>query len=168
MSPPVPFSSIRALFGKSGRFSQGLTLVELIATVAIVSILALGALPLTKVVIQRQKEVDLRRALRNMRTGIDRYHDAALAGQIELKFGTDGWPPDLDTLVEGVEQLNAVDKRLRFLRRIPIDPMTGDQEWGLRSSQDSWDSTSHGGQNVYDVYSKSSGTALDGSTYSDW
>jgi general secretion pathway protein G len=103
-----------------------------------------------------------------MRTGIDRYHDAALAGQIELKFGTDGWPPDLDTLVEGVEQLNAVDKRLRFLRRIPIDPMTGDQEWGLRSSQDSWDSTSHGGQNVYDVYSKSSGTALDESKYSDW
>ena len=117
----MPFSSIRALFGKTGRFSHGLTLVELIATVAIVSILALGALPLTKVVIQRQKEVELRRALRNMRTAIDRYHDR-LAGQIELKFGTDGWPPDLDTLVEGVEQLNAIDKRLRSCAVFPSIP----------------------------------------------
>lgn len=161
-------SSIRASYNNPRCCSPGLTLVELIATVAIVSILALGALPLTKVVLQRQKEVELRRALRDMRVAIDSYHDAALAGQIEMKFGTDGWPPDLDTLVEGVKQINAVDKRLRFLRRIPFDPMTGEQEWGLRSSQDSWDATSHGGQNVYDVYSKSNGTSLDGFKYSDW
>lgn len=147
---------------------RGLTLVELIATVTIVSILALGALPLTKVVIKRQKEMELRRILREMRTAIDRYHDYALSGQIEVKFGTDGYPPDLETLVKGVDQLNAVDKRIRFLRRIPIDPMTGDKEWGLRSSQDNWDSTTYGGQNVYDVYSKSRGIALDGSKYSDW
>ena len=163
----MTFSSIKTTFRNRRRCDRGLTLVELIATVTIVSILALGALPLTKVVIQRQKEVELRRALRNMRTAIDRYHDAALGGQIEIKFGTDGWPPDLDTLVEGVDQLNAVDKRLRFLRRIPTDPMTGEKEWGLRSSQDSWDATSHGGQNVYDVYSRSNGTALDGSKYSE-
>ena len=151
------------------RFSaRGLTLVELIATVTILSILAIGALPLTKIVIKRQKEVDLRRSLREMRNAIDRYHDAALSGQIEVKYGTDGYPPDLETLVKGVDQLNAVDKRLRFLRRIPIDPMTGDKEWGLRSSQDDWDSTSYGGQNVYDVYTKSNGIALDGSKYSEW
>ena len=164
----MSFHSIRIHFRHCRRSARGLTLVELIATVAIVSILALGALPLTKVVIQRQKEVELRRALREMRTAVDRYHDAALGGQIEIKFGTDGWPPDLDTLVEGVDQLNAVDKRLRFLRRVPTDPMTGDKEWGLRSSQDSWDATSHGGQNIYDVYSKSNGTALDGSKYAEW
>ena len=164
----MSFRSIKATFRNRWGSDRGLTLVELIATVTIVSILALGALPLTKVVIQRQKEVELRRALRDMRTAIDRYHDAALGGQIEIKFGTDGWPPDLDTLVEGVDQLNAVDKRLRFLRRIPTDPMTGEKEWGLRSSQDSWDATSHGGQNVYDVYSRSNGTALDGSRYSEW
>ncbi len=147
---------------------RGLTLVELIATVTIVSILALGALPLAKVVMKRQKEVELRRALRAMRTAIDRYHDYALSGQIEVKYGTEGYPVDLETLVKGVDQLNAVDKRIRFLRRIPIDPMTGAKEWGLRSSQDDWDSTTHGGKNVYDVYSKSRGIALDDSKYSDW
>ncbi len=147
---------------------QGMTLVELIATVTILSILALGALPLARVQIKRQKEVELRRALREMRDAIDRYKDAADRGFIEVKFGTDGYPPDLETLVKGVNQLNAIDKKLRFLRRIPVDPMMATPEWGLRSTQDSPDSTSFGGQNIYDVYTKSQGTALDGSKYSEW
>jgi general secretion pathway protein G len=150
------------------RSSKGLTLVELIATVTIISILAMGALPLAKISIKRQKELELRRALREMREAIDRYKDAADRGFIEVKLGTDGYPPDLETLVKGVTQVNATDKKLRFLRRIPIDPMTGKPEWAMRSSQDSPDSTSFGGQNVYDVYSKSPGTALDESKYSDW
>lgn len=148
--------------------NQGLTLVELIATVTIVSILAAGALPLAKITIKRQKEIELRQVLRKMRSAIDRYKDYADLGIIEVKYATEGYPADLEILVQGVTQLNAVDKRIRFLRRIPIDPMTGNQDWGLRSSQDSWDSTSYGGQNVYDVYSKSNGIALDESKYSEW
>ena len=146
---------------------QGLTLVELIFTVTIVSILSMAALPLARVSIKRQKEVELRRALREMRDAIDRYKDASERGFIEMKFGSDGYPPDMETLVKGVTQLNAVDKKLRFLRRIPRDPMTG-SEWGLRSSQDSPDSNSFGGQNVFDIYTKSADTALDGTKYSDW
>jgi general secretion pathway protein G len=148
--------------------SRGLTLIELIATVAIVSILSLSALPLAKISIKREKEMMLRRSLREMREAIDRYKDFADRGFIEVKFGSDGYPADLETLAKGVPQLNAVDKKLRFLRRVPIDPMTGKAEWGLRSSQDSPDSTSYGGQNVYDVYSKATGIALDGSKYSEW
>jgi general secretion pathway protein G len=147
---------------------RGLTLVELIFTVTIISILSMAALPLARVSIKREKEVELRRALREMREAIDRYKDASDRGFVEVKFGSDGYPPDLETLVKGVTQLNAVDKKLRFLRRIPKDPMTGNTEWGLRSSQDSPDSTSYGGQNVYDVYSKSTATALDETKYSDW
>jgi general secretion pathway protein G len=157
----LPSSATRA-------HSRGLTLIELIATVAIVSILTMAALPLAKITIKREKEIELRRALREMREAIDRYKDFADRGFIEVKYGTDGYPPDLETLVKGVNQLNAVDKKLRFLRRIPIDPMTGKAEWGLHSSQDSPDATSFGGQNVYDVYTKSSGIALDGSKYAEW
>jgi len=149
------------------RRQRGLTLVELIFTVTIVSILSMAALPLARVSIKRQKEVELRRALREMRDAIDRYKDASYRGFIEVKFGSDGYPPDMETLVKGVTQLNAIDKKLRFLRRIPKDPMTG-SEWGMRSSQDSPDSNSFGGQNVYDVYTKSTGAALDGTKYSDW
>ena len=149
------------------RAQRGLTLVELIFTVTIVSILSMAALPLARVSIKRQKEVELRRALREMRDAIDRYKDAADRGFIEVKFGTDGYPPDMETLVKGVTQLNAIDKKLRFLRRIPREPITG-SEWGMRSSQDSSDSNSFGGQNVFDVYSKSAATALDGTKYSDW
>jgi general secretion pathway protein G len=148
--------------------SSGLTLIELIATVAIVSILSLSALPLAKMSIKREKEMMLRRSLREMREAIDRYKDFSDKGFIEVKFGSDGYPADLETLAKGVTQLNAIDKKLRFLRRIPIDPMTGKAEWGLRSSQDSPDSTSYGGQNVYDVYSKAPGIGLDGSKYSEW
>ncbi|MEW5979432.1 MAG: type II secretion system protein [Acidobacteriota bacterium] len=147
---------------------RGLTLVELIATVTIVSILSLAALPLAKISIKRQKESELRHSLREMREAIDRYKDYADRGFIEVKLGTDGYPPDLETLVKGVSQVNTTDRKLRFLRRIPIDPMTGKAEWGLRSSQDSPDSTSYGGENVFDVYTKSNGTALDGSKYSEW
>jgi len=149
------------------RRQRGLTLVELIFTVTIVSILSMAALPLARVSIKRQKEVELRRALREMRDAIDRYKDASDRGFIEVKFGSDNYPPDLETLVKGVTQLNAIDKKLRFLRRIPRDPTTG-SEWGMRSSQDSPDSNSFGGQNVFDVYTKSTGTALDGTKYSDW
>ena len=127
----------------------------------------MAALPLARVSIKRQKEVELHRALREMRDAIDRYKDASDRGFIEVKFGSDGYPPDMETLVKGVTQLNAVDKKLRFLRRIPKDPMTG-SEWGMRSSQDSPDSNSFGGQNVFDVYTKSTGIALDGTKYSDW
>ena len=149
------------------RSQRGLTLVELIFTVTIVSILSMAALPLARVSIKRQKEVELRRALREMRDAIDRYKDASDRGFIEMKFGSDGYPPDMETLVKGVTQLNAIDKKLRFLRRIPREPITG-SEWGMRSSQDSPDSNSFGGQNVFDVFSKSTATALDGTKYSDW
>jgi general secretion pathway protein G len=128
----------------------------------------MAALPLARVTIQREKEVELRRNLREIREAIDRYKDASDRGFVELKFGSEGYPPDMETLVKGVAQLNAVDKKLKFLRRIPRDPMTGNTEWGLRSSQDSPDSKSFGGQNVYDIFSKSTGTALDGSKYADW
>jgi len=149
------------------RSQRGLTLVELIFTVTIVSILSMAALPLARVSIKRQKEVELRRALREVRDAIDRFKDAADRGFVEVKFGTDGYPPDLETLVKGVTQLNAMDKKLRFLRRIPRDPMTG-SEWGLHSSQDSPDSNSFGGQNVFDIYTKSTASALDGTKYSEW
>ena len=162
------FSQIGKRSGRLLKIEPGHTLIELIATVSIVSILAMGALPLARISIKRQKEFELRRDLREMRDAIDRYKDAADRGFIEVKLGTDGYPPDLETLVKGVTQLNTTDKKLRFLRRIPIDPITGKAEWGMRSSQDSPDSSSFGGQNVYDIYSKSGGTGLDGSKYSDW
>ncbi len=145
-----------------------MTLVELITVVTIVSILAAMALPLTRVTIKREKEIELRHALREIREAIDRYKDAADRGFVQVKLGSEGYPPDLDTLVEGVSQVNTIDKKLRFLRRIPIDPMTGNNEWGLRSTSDSPDSSSYGGQNVFDVFSRSTGIALDGSKYSDW
>ncbi len=142
--------------------------MELITVVTIVSILAMMALPLTRVTMKREKEIELRQSLRQIREAIDRYKDAADRGFIQVKLGSEGYPPDLDTLVEGITQINTVDKKLRFLRRIPLDPMTGNNEWGMRSTSDSPDSSSYGGQNVFDVYSKSTGTALDGSKYSEW
>jgi general secretion pathway protein G len=129
-------------------------------------------MPLAKVTVQRQREVELRRALREMRTAIDRFKDAADLQQIaaqDLKAGAEGYPEKLEVLVEGVRASgDATGRKLKFLRRIPIDPMTNSTEWGFRSYQDDADSTSWGGQNVFDVYTKSEGTALDGTKYRDW
>jgi general secretion pathway protein G len=154
------------------RHSRGFSFVELVVVTAIVLILASAVVPLTRVTVQRQKEIELHRALREMRTAIDKYKDAVDAGQIggtDVRVGSEGYPPDLQTLVDGVSIVNDQSgRKLKFLRRIPVDPMTGDTDWGLRSYQDRPDSTSWGGQNVYDVYSKSDGTALDGTKYKDW
>jgi general secretion pathway protein G len=147
----------------------GFTLIELIITVFIVSILVGVAVPLAKNSIQRQKEVDLREALRELRTAIDKYKDASDRGLIQVKVDTDGYPEKLNVLVDGVDMVGTVGKKLRLLRRIPRDPMTNSTEWGLRSIQDDpKTSSSWGGQNVFDVYTKSQGTALDGTKYKDW
>jgi general secretion pathway protein G len=154
------------------RGSRGFSFVELVVVTAIILILASAILPLTRVTIQRQKEIELHRALREMRTAIDKYKDAVDTGLIagtDVKLGSEGYPPDLQTLVDGVNKAgDASGLKLKFLRRIPIDPMTHSDEWGLRSYQDAPDSRSWGGQNVFDVYTKSEGTALDGTTYRDW
>jgi len=144
---------------------RGLSLVELIVTVAILSILASAAIPVMRFQVKREKERELRYDLWNMRAAIDRYKDAADKGAFQTKVDSDNYPPDLDTLVNGVD---VQGKKLKFLRRIPVDPMTGNTDWGLRSMQDDADSQSWGGQNVFDVYSKSQGTALDGTKYSTW
>jgi general secretion pathway protein G len=142
------------------RAQRGLTLIELIVAVTILGILAGAAIPIARVRIKREREVELRRDLWEMRDAIDRYKDAADRGAFQIKLGSEGYPPDLDTLVKGVD---VQGKKVRFLRRIPDDPMTGNQDWGLRALQDDADSTSWGGQNVFDVYTKSQDTALDGS-----
>jgi general secretion pathway protein G len=147
------------------RRERGLTLVELIVTVAILSILASAALPVARFEYKRQKERELRRDLWMMRDAIDHYKDAADRGAFQIKLDSQGYPPDLDTLVNGVE---VQGKKLKFLRSIPVDPMTGKADWGERSMQDDADSESWGGQNVFDVYSKADGTALDGTKYKTW
>src|ERR1700733_3494161 len=146
----------------------GMTLIELILACAILLVLATAAIPLARVTVKRHKEDSLRYDLRQMRDAIDRYKDAADKGQIQVQAGTEGYPPDLQTLVHGVALTGVTGKNIRFLRRIPIDPMTGNQDWGMRSVQDDTDSTSWGGQDVFDVFTKSSGTALNGTKYSDW
>lgn len=144
---------------------EGLTLVELIVTVAILAILATAAVPLARFRAQREKERELRYDLWQMRDAIDRYKDAADKHAFQTKLDSQGYPPDLETLVKGVD---AQGKKLKFLRRIPVDPMTGKAEWNLRSMQDEPNSDSWGGQNVFDVASKSQGTAIDGTKYADW
>ncbi|MGC2744816.1 MAG: type II secretion system protein [Candidatus Angelobacter sp.] len=145
---------------------RGVTLVEMIVVVTILLILMGAAMPVLKVSIRRQRETDLRRDLWEMRSAIDRYKDAADKNAFQQKLGSEGYPPDLDTLVNGVEI--AGGKKLRFLRRIPVDPMIGNTDWGLRSMQDDPQSDSWGGQNVFDVYTKSTGVALNGTKYNDW
>lgn len=140
--------------------------MELIIVISILLILMGASVPIMRVSVKRQKETELRRALWEMRSAIDRYKDAADKNAFQIKLGTEGYPPDLDTLVNGVEI--AGGKKLRFLRRVPIDPMTGNKEWGLRSMQDDPQSDSWGGQNVFDVYTKSDGTGLNGIKYKDW
>jgi general secretion pathway protein G len=158
--------------GWRGAGQRGYTFIELIVVSAILIILASAAMPLAKVTATRHREAELRRALREMRTAIDRYKDAADLGQIsplELRVGAEGYPPDLQTLVDGVPAANdASGRKLRYLRRIPVDPMTRSTEWGLRSYQDDPDTTRWGGQNVFDVYTTFEGTALDGTRYRDW
>ncbi len=153
---------------KNRSTQAGLTLIELIVASTILIILASAALPMARITVKRQQERELRRALREMRDAIDRYKDAADRNLIQVEVGTEGYPPDLQTLVEGVQLAGAPDRRVRFLRRIPVDPMTGNDDWGLRCVQDRPDSTSWCGENVFDVYSRSIGTALDGSRYADW
>jgi len=148
--------------------NAGMTLLELIIACAILMILSSAALPIAKYTIVRQKEAELRRDLREMKDAVDRYKDAADRNQIRVEIGSEGYPPDLETLVKGVQLGASSDRKIRFLRKIPVDPMTGRAEWGLRAVQDDPDSTSWGGKNVFDVYSKSTSTALDGTKYSDW
>lgn len=147
---------------------SGFTLVELIAAITILLILTTVALPMARIQIQRTKELELHRALRDLRQAIDRYKDFADRGMIPTNADSFGYPPDLETLVKGVALKGAATAKYKFLRRIPVDPMTGDTDWGLRAMQDDPDSRSWGGGNVFDVYTKSYGTALDGTKYADW
>jgi general secretion pathway protein G len=148
-----------------GRSERGFTLLELIIATAILVVLSTMAVPLARLTITREKERMLRKDLWEMRDAIDRYKDLADRGGFRTKADSQNYPPDLETLVKG-EDVNG--KKVRFLRRIPIDPLTGTTEWGLRSMQDDPDSDSWGGQSVFDVYTKSQGTALDGTKYKDW
>jgi general secretion pathway protein G len=156
----------------AGALQAGMTLIELILAISILLILAGAAVPYARATVRTQKESELRRALREIRNSIDHYKDAADRNQIRVSADSDGYPPDLETLVKGVTlaQLGGKqsERRIRFLRRVPVDPMTGQANWGLRSVQDDLDSSSWGGQNVFDVYSRSTATAKDGTRYSDW
>ena len=158
----------RSVFGRGRtrhKARYGFTLVELIVATAILLILTCLAIPTARVFIKREKERVLRRDLWEMRDAIDRYKEAADRGAFQIKAGTDGYPPDLDTLVKGVD---IGGKTQRFLRKIPVDPMTNSTEWGLHAMQDDPDSDSFSGDNVFDVYTKSLGTGLDGTKYKDW
>ena len=154
------------------RAVAGYSYAELLVVSAILLILASAVLPLSKVTMQREREAELRRALREIRTAIDNHKDSVdlgLIGGANVQAGSEGYPPDLETLVDGIEVLNdASGRKLRFLRRIPFDPMTRSTEWGLRSYQDDPGTTSWGGDNVYDIYTTSRGSAIDGTNYSEW
>lgn len=158
--------------GSTGR-QAGYTFTEMVIVCVVLTTLTAVAFPVARYTVRRQAELELRLALRQMRNAIDeykRYYDAQLLNQYEVEdLGTAGYPPDLETLVEGVGLANAVDdEKKRFLRRIPIDPMTGEQEWGLRSTKDDWDSDSWGGEDLFDVYSLSEGMGLNGIPYAEW
>ncbi len=162
-------------FRTSGRRlggQRGFTFIELLVVTTILVILASAIMPLARVSVQREREAELRRALRDMRTAIDKYKDAVDTGQIgstDVRAGSEGYPATLEVLVEGVTKANdASGIRLKFLRRVPMDPITHSTDWGMRSYQDKPDATTWGGQNVYDVFSKAEGTALDGTKYKDW
>jgi general secretion pathway protein G len=160
--------SMRARTGTAGGYS----FIELLVVASIILVLASAVMPLARIGMQRQREIELHRALREIRTAIDKYKDAVDNGQIggtDNQLGNEGYPATLDTLVEGVTTVgNAAGRKLKFLRRIPVDPMTKSTEWGMRAYQDDPDARSWGGKNVYDVYSKSEGVALDGTKYRDW
>ena len=152
--------------------ARGYTFVELLVVTSLIMVLASAIMPLAKVTARRTREAELHRTLREIRTAIDKYKDAADLGQIgsvDIKVGSENYPPDLQTLVDGVTAANdATGRKLKYLRHIPVDPMTRSTEWGMRSYQDKPDSTRWGGQNVFDVYTTFSGTALDGTKYKDW
>lgn len=147
---------------------RGFTLIELIATIAILAILVGVSLPLARNTIKREREVELRQALREIRTAIDKFHEESDKGTIEKPPDTEGYPQTLDQLVDGVQMIGQAGKTIKFLRKIPIDPMTNSTDWGLRSYQDEPTAQSWGGQNVFDIYTKSDGVAFDGTRYRDW
>ena len=159
-------SSSRSRFDP--RWKRGYTMVEMVVVCALLVIVAAVALPTAKYSIKRGKEMELRQALRQMRNAIDEFKRYSDAGLIPVELGTDGYPSELEILIEGVEVIGQIDKSVRFLRRIRVDPMTGEAEWGLRSFQDDFDSDSWGGENVFDVYSLSEGVGLDGVPYQEW
>jgi len=146
---------------------RGFTVVELAVVATMVAILAAMAVPVARYTLQRQKELELRRCLRQMRDAIDKYKQYSDSGMIQVQLGSEGFPPDLDSLVTGVQQVGQL-RKLKLLRQIPVDPMTGKAEWAFRSYQDEPDSMAWGGQNVWDVHSLSTGRAIDGSYYKDW
>jgi general secretion pathway protein G len=150
------------------RGGPGFTLAELVMVCALLIILASVALPLTKFTVKRGKEMILRQELRTMRNAIDEYKRFSDLGLIPVELGTEGYPPDLEALVEGVDLVGSIDRPMKFLRRIPVDPMTGEDEWGLRSFQDEPDGRSWGGENVFDVHSESDGVGMDGRPYAEW
>ena len=150
------------------RSQSGVTLLELIIATSILLVLATAALPVVRFSVQRQKEAQLHKALREIRNAIDTYKDYADRNLIRVEVGSEGYPPDLEKLVKPIQIGAGSDRKVRFLRRIPIDPMTGRAEWNLQAVQDDPDFTSWGGKNVFDVHCKSQGTALDGTRYADW
>jgi len=150
------------------RREAGFTLAELVMVAAVLTILAMATLPVAKFTAKRSKEAELKSDLREMRMAIDEYKRYSDAGLIPVDLDTQGYPKKLDVLVEGVQLVGQVNKKLKLLRRLPVDPMTGKDEWGLRSYQDAWDATSWGGEDVYDVYSLSKGAGLNGVPYRKW
>jgi general secretion pathway protein G len=152
----------------STRGQAGYTLAELVMVAAVMVILAGAALPAVKFTARRTKEMELRHHLRTMRDAIDSYKRYTDMNLLPIDLGAQGWPAELDDMVEGVEIVGQVDRKIKLLRRIPVDPMTGEAEWGLRSYQDEPDSDSWGGENVYDVYSLSGGVGLNGVPYREW
>jgi general secretion pathway protein G len=160
---PAETNSVR----KGRPSAAGFTLLELIIASSILLILSSAALPVYRFTVIRSREYELHRELREMRKAVDAFKDDADRNLVRVEVGSEGYPPDLETLVKGIN-FGAGTQRKRYLRRVPVDPLTGRAEWGLRSVQDDPDSTSWGGGNIFDVYSKSPGTALDGTKYSDW
>lgn len=150
------------------RGARGFTVVELAIVAAMIAILTAMVVPIARYTVKRQKELELKGQLRLMRDAIDKYKQYSDSGLIQIKLGSEGYPEDLDVLVEGVSQVGQLNKKLKFLRQVPVDAMTGKAEWSLRSFQDEPDSVAWGGSNVYDVHSLSGGRAIDGSYYKDW
>lgn len=158
------FRSIR----RRRRALRGYSMTELLVVCTLLTILSMTVFPVARFTVRRQKEAELRRSLRMMRNAIDDYKRFSDAGLIPIDVGSEGYPIELEVLIEGVDLTGQIDKKQKFLRRIPVDPMTGEAEWGLRSVQDDFDTTSWGGENVYDVYSLSQGVGLNDIPYSEW